>query len=86
MKKIEEMWSELIDMSLMVKRKTKAYTQVSMLYTAEGEPEVRVKVNDYGLAFPRYTRYYNIMGEDAEREYADAMRDMRDILRVSEVC
>ena len=85
MKKIEEMWSDLIDMSLMVKRKTKAYTQVSMLYTAEGEPEVRVKVNDYGLRFPRYNRYYNVMGENAEREYAEAMSDMREILRVAEV-
>ena len=61
-KKIEEMWSDLIDMSLIVKRRTKAYTQVSMMYTAEGEPEVRVKVNEFGLSFPRYTRYYNVMG------------------------
>lgn len=77
---IDEMWTNLVDMSLMVKRRTEAHTQVSKLYSYEGDVQIRVKINEYGLRFPRYNHYYNIEGDGAEREYVQAMEHMKEIL------
>ena len=81
---IEEMWMNLIDMSLKVKRRTQAHTQVIRTYSENGEIQVRVKVNEYGLKFPRYNHYYNIEGDDAENEYIQAMNHMKEVLQNEE--
>ena len=83
---IEEMWMNLIDMSLKVKRRTPAFTQVSRTYSDEGDVQLRVTVNEYGLKASRYNYTYNIIeGEDeAEDEYSQAMNHMKEVLQNEE--